>query len=502
MKRIYAALCLCLAAMPALAAEGQIPLTLAEAIRSAVEKNLDVRAELYNPAMAEADVRGSKGIYNTRLILDTAFNYSETEAVSAFQTGSALNRNSKFTVNPGISQLIPSGGTVGLTFNNAYIKNNASSDRFFLNEYWNSDVSLSFSQPLLKNFGREPTELGIIVAMGNKDGSTERFKAKLLDTVARVRTEYYRLYLLREELEVKRTSLGLARKILSDTQARVKAGVLPAMEILNAEFGVASREKDLNDAERAVLNQNDFLRVLLQLPMPGEIIPTDVPTREPFQTNQEELVRRALEMRPELREQRSNLRTSELQMKVAHNRTLPDLNLNSGIALTGIDRKYSRNVEKVGDADYPVLSVGLSFEYPLGNDAAKNEYIRSKLQVEQIRTQIRSLESNLENDVKIAIRAIETNFKQIEVTDRGKAFAEERLRSFIKKNEVGLATTKDVLDVENDLATAKDNQIKALVGYSEAITQLWRVTGDLLEKLGITVNETRGDSLYEQHARQ
>ncbi|MRR35882.1 TolC family protein [bacterium] len=307
---------------------------------------------------------------------------------------------------------------------------------------------------------------------------------------------------LREELEVKRTSLDLARKILSDTQARVKAGVLPAMEILNAEFGVASREKDLNDAERAVLNQNDFLRVLLQLPMQGEIIPTDIPTKDPFLTNQEELVRRALEFRPELLEQRSNLRTSELQMKVAHNRTLPDLNLNSSLALTGIDSKYRRDVEKVGSADYPVWSIGLRFEYPLGNDAAQNEYIRSRLQVEQIRTQIRSLESNVENDVKIAIRAIETNFKQIEVTDRGKAFAEERLRSFIKKNEVGLATTKDVLDVENDLATAKDNQIKALVGYSEAITQLWRVTGELLEKLGISVTDTNGDSLYEQHARQ
>ncbi|RNC68589.1 MAG: TolC family protein [Desulfuromonadales bacterium] len=501
MKRMVAVLLVCFSAAGARANEGQVRLSLKEAIKAAVERNLDVKAELYNPAIAEADIRKNKGIYNTRLTLDTNFNYSVTEATSAFETGTAINRTRQFNFNPGVNQLVPSGGTVGLTFNNAYNKNNASSSRFFLSEYWNSDVSLNFSQPLLKNFGREATELGIKVAMGNKDGSNERFKTKLLETVARARTEYYRLYSLREELEVKRTSLGLARKILSDTQARVKAGVLPAMEILNAEFGVASREKELIDAERAVLNQSDFLRVLLQLPMQGEIIPIDVPTKEPFQTNEEELVRRALDIRPELREQRSNLRTSELQMKVAHNRTLPDLNFDTNVALTGIDRKYNRDLEKVGSADFPVWSVGLKFEYPLGNDAAQNEYIKSRLQVDQIRTQIRSLESNVENNVKIAIRAIETNFKQIEVTDRGKAFAEERLRSFIKKNEVGLATTKDVFDVENDLAKAKDNQIKALVGYSEAITQLWRVTGDLLEKLGITVTEKDGDSLYEQHAR-
>jgi hypothetical protein len=34
-------------------------------------------------------------------------------------------------------------------------------------------------------------------------------------------------------------------------------------------------------------------------------------------------------------------------------------------------------------------------------------------------------------------------------------------KAFARKAEVGLATNKDVLDVENDLATAKNNQIKA-----------------------------------------
>jgi len=87
------------------------------------------------------------------------------------------------------------------------------------------------------------------------------------------------------------------------------------------------------------------------------------------------------------------------------------------------------------------------------------------------------------------------------VTDRGRAFAEERLRSFIKRSEVGLATIKDVLEVESELATAKSNQIKALTGYGDAVTQLLRATGELLDREGITVTEKEGDSLYEQSAR-
>lgn len=499
MKRICAALCLCLAAMPALAAEGQIPLTLAEAVRSAVEKNLDVRAELYNPAMAQADVLGSEGIYDTTLSLTTDFNYSITEPASRFTTVSPTNRIRTFTLNPGVSQLVPTGGTVEFTFNNSYNHNNFASPST-LNEYWKSDVTLGLIQPLLKNYGKEPTELAIMVARNSKGESLERFRTALIDTVARVRGEYFKLYSLREDLEVKKTSLALARKILDDTKARVRAGVLPAMEILNAEFGVASREKELIDAEKAVQDQNDVLRVLLQLPDGDELVPVDMPTKAPLSVNETELVRLSLENRPEIREQRTALESRELEMRVARNRTLPDLNLNASMALTGLDRRYNRDLEKVGSADYPVWGVGLQFSYPLGNNAAENGYIKSKLRLEQAKTRLRSLEANVENEVKAAIRGVESGYKQLEVADRGRAFAEERLRSFIKKNEVGLATTKDLLDVENDLAEAKSNQIKALVGYTDAITRLWRTTGEILDRAGVQVSGKEGDALYERHA--
>ena len=82
------------------------------------------------------------------------------------------------------------------------------------------------------------------------------------------------------------------------------------------------------------------------------------------------------------------------------------------------------------------------------------------------------------------------------MADRGRAYAEERLKAFIRRNEVGLATTRGVLDVENELATAKNNQIIALVNYDNAITQLLLATGEILEKEGIRVVEEDADKLY------
>jgi outer membrane protein TolC len=468
-----------------------LPLQLKEAIRMAVEKNLDVRAELYNPAQFEADINRNRAIYDPQLTLQTSFTDSTTSTAS--NTSGRDSESLSYLINSSISRLFWTGATAAINFNNSYSSTNST---LSMPNYWQTGLGASISQPLLKNSGREATEVAINVSRLSKFASMERFNARLLATVTQVRNEYYKLHSLREESEVKKVSLELARKILTDTQARVKAGVLPAMEILNAEFGVVSREKDLIDAERAVIDQVDVLKLLLQVDgKVSDLRTIDLPTRDRLEFSEDDGIRKAVG-RPDIRELKHNLEIAELNTRVFSAKTRPDLSLTASASLTGLDSTYQRNLDKTFTFDYPVWSIGLNFVYPLGNNAAENDYRKSRLKTEQTALQIRSLEEGAANEVRAAIRAITTGFKQIEVADRGTAFAEERLRSFIRKNEVGLATTKDVLDVENDLATSKSNQIKAVVAYANALTRYWQVTGELLEREGVRIVEGDADKLY------
>ncbi|MDA8412886.1 MAG: TolC family protein [Desulfobacteraceae bacterium] len=477
----------------ALAADDTLQLTLKDSIRMAVEKNLDVRAELYNPAQFEADIRRNYSIYDPLLTLGTNYTNSTTPLATSFLTGTSKGEVNTLNANAGISYTFWTGGNVAFDFNNAYTETNSSHS---LGNYWQSSLGATITQPLLKNQGREATEININISRLSKFASIERFNTRLLNTIAQVRNEYFQLYNLREQVEVKKVSHELALKILSETKARVDAGVLPAMEILNAEYGAVSREKDLIDAEKAVSDQVDVLHLLLQIEGRGDISTVDHPSRDLMEVSEDDSLKRALN-RQDIREQKRNLEIAELQTRVFDNNTRPDLSLVASTSFAGLDRTYPRDFEKVASIDYPTWSVGLNFTYPLGNDAAENDYRKSRLKTEQTALQIRSLEEGAANEVKAAIRAVTTGYKQIEVADRGRAFAEERLRAFIRKNEVGLATTKDVLDVENDLATAKSNQISAVVGYNNAITRLWQVTGELLEREGVRVVEADADKLYK-----
>jgi len=473
----------------AAAESGPMNLSLKDSLRYAVERNLDLKADFYSPAQAESDIRKNRAIYETHLTLDTSYFDSSTFSTAA---NMELQQNT-FNVTPGAYKLFPSGGTLAVNYQNLRQENSTISP---VGTYWSSSLKLSFQQPLLKNFGRDTTELNIRVAETSKEGSLSHLKSRIMDTVAQVAGEYYRLGGLREDLESKRVSLQLAKKVLADTEARVKAGVMPAMEILNARFGVSSREKELIDAEKAVNDQVDLLRLLLQLEGYNEIIPTDKPVRDAYTFNEDEAISKALSSRPELEELQSQLKTYELQSRVAKNQTQPDLNLVSSAGVTGADKNYGRNMERTGSMDYPVWSIGLQFDYPLGNQSAENDYIRSRLTLDQSRLRYDSLKASISNEVRLAIRSVQTNFKQLDVADSARAYADERLKAYMKRLEVGLATNKDLLEVESELVAARSNQIRAQATYAYSLYQYWRATGELLDREGIVVSSERSDNLY------
>jgi len=474
----------------ATADNGVMNLSLKEALRLAVERNLDLKAELYNPAQAESDIRKNRAIYETHLTLDTSY-YDSTSYSTAMQGDIS---QSTFTVTPGAYRLLPSGGTLGFSYQNVRRENSTVAP---IGTYWASALELSLNQPLLKNFGRETTELNIRVAEITKDGSLSQLKTRITATVAQVAGEYYRLGGLQEDFESKKVSLQLAKKVLADTEARVKAGVMPAMEILNAQFGVSSREKELIDAEKAVSDQLDLLRQLLQLNAGTEIVPTDKPDRVAYSLNEDEAISKSLSGRSELDELKNQLISYELQTRVARSQTQPNLNLVTSAALTGADKDFGRNMERTGSVDYPAWSIGLQFDYPLGNQAAENDYIKSRLKGDQLRMQIDSLKASIATEVRGAIRSVQANYKQLDVADRARAYADERLKAYLKRLEVGLATNKDLLDVENDLAAARTNQIRAQALYAVSLLQFWKSTGELLDKEGIVVGSDRSDSLYQ-----
>jgi outer membrane protein TolC len=499
--RLFLALALLAAALPSPAEE--IPLALDAAVRSAIEKNLDLRVESYNPAISGTDIRKAMGIYNPRIGV-LADHRGEDAPLDT--NGSLIERRRFFDANFSTDFLLSSGATASAAFTNLWSRStlgigSIATQGTSISSFVEPKLSLSLTQPILQGFGKEVTEQGITVAKYGKESSLLQWRNIALSTVSNVRDQYFALVKARENLQTRLAALAALKEVHDGNQARVKAGVLASVELLDSEFGVAQREVDLLTAEKNVRDASDKLRSTIQYPLGAELIPTDPLAAEPVESSEESAVETALRTRPDLRIARVSLRTQEFNARVAKNAALPSLELTGSAGLESLGSGYSDALSDLASAKTPFWSVGISFAYPIGNDAAEAALAASRLRARQSDAQIRSLEDSIRLDVRASLRALDTSLLQIASAKKGVDLGEARLASFVKRQKVGLAVTKDILQAEADLTAARETLAAARADYQGAVTRFWKSTGELLERQGIRIDDTAIEPLARKATR-
>ena len=500
--RMSLAAALLAGALPSFAAE--LHLSLDDAVRMAMENNLSLRADTFNPAISWTDVRRARAIYNPRLdlLLDHRGANSGTsqtvQASSTLPTSSSATRERFFDANVSTEVLLPIGATASASFTNLWTQDNSGGP---LSRFAQPNLTLSFSQPLLQGLGREVTERGITVASFATESALAGWRAQALSVAGNTRDQYYAVIKARDNLQTRRASLALAREIHAGNEARVRAGVLASVELLDSQLGVAQREKDLLDAEKNALDEADKLLVLLHLPPHTELVLSRSFPEAAIDRSEENAVRKALSMRPDLQQARTSLKSQEFSAKVGRNLLLPSLSLKGSAGLTGLAPDYGNAIDDLKSGKSPSWSIGLELAYPLGNDVAEAALAKNRLQAGQSRVQIQSLEEVAGLDVRSAIRNLETREKQIGVTTRGVELAEARFDSYVKRGKLGLATTKDILQVESDLTVAREGLSGARSDFQVAITQFWKSTGELLERHGIRIEDNEIETLAWKELR-
>ena len=87
--------------------------------------------------------------------------------------------------------------------------------------------------------------------------------------------------------------------------------------------------------------------------------------------------------------------------------------------------------------------------------------------------------------VRLQLRNVETNRQQIIVGRSTVEFNVSKVDTGMKRQAVGLATSFDVLQFQNDLANARSQLIAAMVNYNKSIIALEAVKGTLLDRLNV-----------------
>jgi len=515
-QRAILLLAAAIAAAPGALARGQdreTALSLQDCIVSALQHNLGVAVEIITPRLAEMNLHFSKEKY----IPGLSFGYStaNTSAASFSWIDAAATVTSQdLNYSTSVSQLVPTGGR----FTASLTSYKSESNRSFqtINPRYGSTLSLSFWQPLLRNFGVALTNRDIVIARNNLDINETQFRAVLQDTIYRVEQAYWTLVYSIENLEVRRQSLGLARDLLAKNKREADIGTIAPIEILNAEAEVATREADILQAETQVASSEDQLLTLMNAqpkegrPRPGRILPRDKPDYEKRELELDACLAAALENRTDLQIAKLDLRNKEITYDYSRNQLLPDLSFSasywspglSGTQILYQDGNPLTNVvigtvpagarDSLRDAfglRYRNYSVDLSLSVPLNNLLNKEHFAQIRLAYDQAQLRIQNLEQQVFLEIRNAIRTVEMNYKSVQAYRIARVLAERKLQGEEKKLKVGLTTNYLVLWQQRDLANARSTELKALIDYNLSLSALERTLGTSLKSKNINLAE-------------
>lgn len=485
-------------------------LSLRDAVAAALENNPTIAAERLGPTFARAEIDRANAVFDP--VLEASATTSRlTKPTSSALAGAPVLRDRANVFGLSLRKLLRSGATFTIAGDSTEIDSNS---RFAgLRPQYTPTLTFTLAQPLLKNFGIDLTVLVVRSAEATSSVAYYQYQSRVVALVRQVVEAYWAVVQGRESLKAEQDGLRLAQTLVTENEARVHAGTLPPVAVKEAQADAASREERVISSENALAVARDTLRLLLQknpqgtfLPRPIE--PIDGPEIRDVEPHEQEILDGAIAHRPEIQQARYDMENRKILAKIRRNNLLPGLELKASYGLNGLSGRavpqtdfgtgqtvvtpfsgdYGRALERLKSNDFNSYAAGLSLSMPLGNQTAEAEYVQSQIDVRRGELGYRQLLANVTLEVRKAVGDVRSNSKRITATRLARELARENLEQQHKRFDVGLATTKDILDFQRRLTAARAAEIQALIDYNVSLAALRQAEGTLLGQFDIVVD--------------
>jgi outer membrane protein TolC len=263
-------------------------------------------------------------------------------------------------------------------------------------QFYQNKVFLTYSQPLLQNFGGDLDRLDYEVSQytvdftelqtqENQEGFLLDLGTRFLDWVLRV-----------EQSRIENDRLRLAEEELQQSTRKRAANLVEQIDVLRAEDAVRIAKQNIvfieskekaKQAELAVLSQSQALYD--QKPEYDLYNVVTLPSAEEAvsRVTEQSRILKALEIRKE----------QLLHLQNGFSETgRPQLFLTGQVGLQNGDSEFGNSWE----IDKPDLRVSLDFRHPLGARTARSDVAKTNLQIRQVEDEINDVTLNLKSAVR------------------------------------------------------------------------------------------------------
>src|SRR6266481_4034229 len=351
--------------------DGKLEISLQDAVELALENNLDIAVQRYNPWFADAGILKANAGGFGGVVPGAAFGGSTannpllnfdpliTSTISLDDrkvpvnnpltsgTGTGVSSLASLalhtsTYNFQYSQSFQTGTNFFTTWDNT--RSSSSSPANLFNPSVQSSIFVGLQQQLLNGFGRSVNTRNIRIAKNNRKIADWAFTQQAITTVTNTITAYWELVFARENVKVQQQAVTVAQKLYNDNKKQLEIGTMAPLDVTRAESELATDRQNLIVAQTVHLQNQQILKnAISKNPLAPnlvnvEIIPTELPSRpEAIEAPSfEEAAKEAFAKRPELQEEALNLLNGEIDLKATRNALLPTALLQAQYGTVGL----------------------------------------------------------------------------------------------------------------------------------------------------------------------
>ncbi|MFT5528260.1 MAG: outer membrane protein, partial [Pirellulaceae bacterium] len=452
------------------------------------------------PLIRQTAIAEAEATFDWSVFAETKWRELSEPVGNTLTTGGPSRfRDDQWTYDWGMRRRTTLGTTLEAKQSFGYQNNN--SIYFQPKSQGNTRITLGFTQPLMRGGGRVYNTSLIVLADIDAEVAEDEFHRQLQSHLLEVTRSYWALYLERGSLAQRYRLQQRGLVVLQDLESR-KSLDARGSQIARARSAFLARESDLARAVAAVKNAQDRVIALVNDPhlanTPNlELLPMDTPMRHRVPAHADLALTDALQYRPEVNQALKQIKAASVRMDMSKHELLPVLNFIAETYVTGL-----RGNNDIGTAfsdqfnnGEPSYSVGLQYELPLYNRAAKARMKRRQLEMRQLQNQFQSTVATLTMEVKVAAREVETSFTELTTKYSSMEAAQLQLESLTKRwkllpgeSQSASLYLEDVLAAQERLTNSEYELLKSEMSYNLSLMNLKRARGTLLQEESIDIS--------------
>ena len=445
-----------------------LQLTLEQSIEIALEHNLRIQIAALVKDSAQAEIPKAEAKFDPTV--GFALTGGGERAVTEKDPVSKTNAQD---VTAFIRKEVPTGASVIVSSDLTRDEQHPSSAP----REFGSGMAITLVQPLLRGGRVYVATKPIRDAEFDLHIQEAQLRAAVLNIIAGAKSAYYTTILAEKIIEVTEEAIRRDQTLIDASQALLQAGLVTKRDVYSAEI---SRAKDLSklvSAQADLELAKNALLDLLGLPIATQVSLLDKNLSfQPVPVELEKWVTSAIRNRPEVLAIGESLEKSVLNIRVARNALLPQVDFVASYRRAQSGFTLGRALDFGGYG----WSAGLVFSVPIGNVAAKFTVAQAEIEQARLKRELAQQERQVELEVRAAVVKLNRSLERMQALKTIVDQAEGKLEVARAQFALGLATNKDITDAQEDLLDAETDLLKATADYNIGIAELEaRIAGPL-----------------------